>query len=132
MLNVPVLREPGFALEPLGEAAGFRFTGNGDTEAVAPLDRFLKLVHEDMRAQACHEVTVDVCELYFMNSSCIKAFVSWVYGVKSGPTSYRIRILMNPRLQWQARTFNTLHRLSPTHVHIENSESYPPVTSESA
>jgi|SRR5690606_15924924 len=121
MLKIPALNESGFALLPVEDSATpyFKFTGNGDTEAVAPLGRFLDLVHEDMRNGAHEHVAVDLTELYFMNSSCIKGFVSWIYAVKTCGLPYSITLQMNPRLQWQARTFATLQRLAPEIVSIQ-------------
>lgn len=118
-LGVPKVTATGFSLESApADEPRFHFSGNGDNEAVQPLDRFLKAVHKEMLAKSHRAVTVDFSELYFMNSSCLKGFVSWIYGVNTGTHPYKIRLLMNPRLHWQSRSLATLQRLAPTVVEI--------------
>jgi hypothetical protein len=118
-LEVPKVARTGFTIEPVpAEAPRFRFSGNGDSEAIQPLDRFLKQVHEEMLSRHYTAIEVDFGELYFMNSSCLKGFVSWIYGVNSGGQPYRIRLLMNSRLHWQTRSLATLQRLAPAIVDV--------------
>jgi hypothetical protein len=118
-LAVPRIEATGFTIEPVSAAEPrFRFYGNGDTAAIQPLGRFLKLVHQEMVARSYTTVSVDLGELYFMNSSCLKGFVSWIYGVNTGGQPYRIRLLSNPRLHWQARSMATLQRLAPSVVEV--------------
>jgi hypothetical protein len=118
-LAVPRVEETGFTIEPVAaNEPRFRFCGNGDTAAIAPLNHFLKLVHQEMLAGSHTSVSVDLGELYFMNSSCLKGFVSWIYGVNTGGHPYRIRLMSNARLHWQARSMATLQRLAPSVVEV--------------
>jgi hypothetical protein len=119
-LSVPKVASAGFSIEPVPSVEPrIRFSGNGDTEAIQPLDRFLKLVHQEMTEHGHGVISVDFADLYFMNSSCLKEFVSWIYGVNTGEPTYRIRLLMNPRLHWQTRSLATLQRLAPQVVEIQ-------------
>ena len=121
MLNLPEIRANGFALIPLGEGAtpAVKFSGNGDSEAISPLDRFLKLLHKNLVDQKTASVAVDLGELYFMNSSCLKAFVSWVYKVNTMERPYQIHLQMNPRQTWQRRSLEPLQRLAPAVVFLD-------------
>jgi len=121
MSNVPAIRASGFALVPLtgGPVPSVKFSGNGDTEAVAPLERFLKVLHQSLLDEKCSAVCVDLGELYFMNSSCLKAFVSWIYKVNSTGRPYQIRLQMNSRQPWQRRSLEPLKRLAPAVVQLE-------------
>ncbi len=120
ILNLPAIVEKGFTLEAIeDEVPRVRFSGNGDTEAVASLNRFLKHLHQELVAHDSPSVAVDFEELYFMNSSCLKAFVSWIYKVDTTGRPYQIRLLMNPRLHWQSRSLATLQRLAPLVVQVE-------------
>lgn len=121
MLNVPAVRGSGFALVALAEAAipTIKFSGNGDAEAVAPLDRFLKVLHKGLVDSSDSAVVVDLGDLYFMNSSCLKAFVSWIYKVNTTGRPYQIRLQMNPRQAWQRRSLEPLKRLAPAVVSLE-------------
>src|SRR3954454_5290472 len=110
MLNVAAGREKGFSLVPVVDLPlpTVKFNGNGDSEAVAPLDRFLKLLHKNLVDENANAVVVDLGELYFMNSSCLKALVSWIYKVNTTGRPYQIRIQMNRRQAWQRRSLEPL------------------------
>lgn len=101
------------------ESPQVRFAGNGDADAVPFLDQFLKKLHEELVMKRALDVRVDLGELYFMNSSCLKAFVSWIHKVNTNGRPYAIRLLMNARQQWQMRSLATLKRLAPAVVTIE-------------
>lgn len=128
MLTLSAIREKGFALVPLPEATvpTVKFSGNGDAEAIAPLDRFLKLLHKNLIDDKSTSVRVDLADLYFMNSSCLKAFVSWIYKVNTTGRPYQIHLQMNPRQPWQRRSLEPLKRLAPAVVVLDdNSEAKP-------
>ena len=128
MMNLPAIRANGFALVPSadGPTPTIKFSGNGDTEAISPLDRFLKLLHKSLLDDNCTSVAVDLGELYFMNSSCLKAFVSWIYKVNTTGRPYQIHLQMNPRQTWQRRSLEPLKRLAPAVVFLD--ELAPPKT----
>lgn len=128
MIALPPVESKGFSLsmDTSGSRPTVKFNGNGDTEAIAPLNRFLKLLHKSVLEGKVAEVAVDLGQLYFMNSSCLKAFVSWIYQVKTGGDLYRIRLLMNPRLHWQRRSLERLARLAPKVVTLDELPSMPP------
>jgi hypothetical protein len=122
MLSLSAIREKGFALVPVPEAdvPTVKFSGNGDAEAIAPLDRFLKVLHKNLVDDSSTEVYVDLCDLYFMNSSCLKAFVSWIYKVNTTGRPYQIHLQMNPRQPWQRRSLEPLKRLAPAVVVLDD------------
>jgi hypothetical protein len=66
---------------------------------------------------------VDLCDLYFMNSSCLKAFVSLIYKVNTTGRPYQIHLQMNPRQPWQRRSLEPLKRLAPAVVFLEDMSS---------
>ena len=121
MLNLPAIRANSFSLVPSadGPTPTVKFSGNGDTEAISPLDRFLKLLHKNLLDEKCASVSVDLGDLYFMNSSCLKAFVSWIYKVNTTGRPYQIRLQMNPRQPWQRRSLEPLKRLAPAIVFLD-------------
>ena len=121
MLNVNAIHGNGFALLPLpGPVPTVKFSGNGDAEAVTPLDRFLKLLHKTLLDDQSVTVQVDLCDLYFMNSSCLKAFVSWIYKVNASGRPYEIHLQLNPRQPWQRRSLEPLKRLAPMVVFLDD------------
>ncbi len=122
MMNLNAIREKGFALVPVSDAPvpTVKFSGNGDAEAIAPLDRFLKVLHKTLTDDQSGAVRVDLADLYFMNSSCLKAFVSWIYKVNTTGRPYQIHLLMNPRQPWQRRSLEPLKRLAPAVVVLDD------------
>ena len=121
MSNLPELRTDSFSLTfPMtGGVLTMKLSGNGDAEAVAPLDRTLTHLHHKLMDDGASTVVVDLCDLYFMNSSCLKAFVAWIYKVRTTLSPYRIRMQLNPRQRWQRRGLEPLQRLAPTVVFLD-------------
>jgi hypothetical protein len=122
MLTLSAIRANGFTLVPVLDAPvpTVKFSGNGDGEAIAPLDRFLKLLHKNLTDDKSTSVRVDLGDLYFMNSSCLKAFVSWIYKVNTTGRPYQIHLQMNPRQPWQRRSLEPLKRLAPAVVSLDD------------
>jgi hypothetical protein len=119
-LSLPRIEGQGFQVTVVSSGMPrVRFSGNGDADAVGVLNSFLKKLHEELLIKQASSVEVDLGELYFMNSSCLKAFVSWIHKVNTCGRAYRILLLMNPRQQWQTRSLATLQRLAPGVVAIQ-------------
>src|SRR5580698_5282036 len=104
---------PGIELEELavtavihGVAARVVLNGTADTRATEELGRLFKEVHSRCTAAEVREVVVDFRELEFMNSSCFKAFVTWVSAVRDLDLGkqYKITFLSNKTLHWQRRS----------------------------
>ena len=119
---VPIARAAfSLAAQLEGSALGLRFSGNADMSVVAPLSAAIKEVHAEAVRLSVNEVRCDMQALFFMNSSCFKAFVSWVAAVESlAPNKrYRIRIRSNPQLHWQKRSLSALHAMAESIVVVE-------------
>ena len=112
----------GFSLTPKleNDALVVRFSGNGDMAAVEALGRYLARVHREAIDLTVNDVSFDFGDLYFMNSSCFKAFVTLITRVgDSEPVAYGIRFLTNPKLHWQRRSLEALRYLAPRVVRVE-------------
>lgn len=120
-LNLPTIAEQGLTLAPVdAPEARVRFSGAGDTEGVALFERFLGLLHADLVASGTAQIAVDLEQLTFINSSCLKALVSWIYKVDTSGRPYKIVLLRNPRMHWQKSSLSTLQRLAPQVVSIKD------------
>ncbi|MEY4543883.1 MAG: hypothetical protein RL685_78 [Pseudomonadota bacterium] len=117
----PSLRPSGIFIKSDESEGSLRVTlsGNGDASAVQPLDDYLVQLHGQLAQSKASAVLIDVTQLVFMNSSCIKAFASWIHDVKVSASPYMIRLRLNPGLLWQKRTLKTLTRLAPSVVQLE-------------
>jgi len=93
--------------------------GTFDMAAAPNLALFLVSIEGDVKRRELSEVLVNVVEVYYLGSSCIKSFVNLVQSLKKSCVHTQLRILTNPRLDWHDRTFSVLARLSPTQVTVE-------------
>ncbi len=96
-----------------------RFAGSGDMTAIAPLSTFLQQVHAEATRLGVSEVSCNLQQLAFMNSSCFKSFVVWIDTVKNARQGYLIRFLTDPNVHWQRRSLEALRRLATNIVEIE-------------
>jgi hypothetical protein len=121
-IQLPLIEEEGLTLGPVAGFGGrVRFTGTGEAEGAAVLDRFLGLLHRHAVAQELREVTIELEKLEFINSSCLKAMVAWIYKVDTEGRPYTIRLVRDAALHWQRTSLATLQRLAPQVVVLQDS-----------
>jgi anti-anti-sigma factor len=103
-----------------GPALKVRLTGNADLNVKVELERFMLAVHEEARRTGAREVVVDVRELEFMNSSCLKSLVWWISSVQALGTGhqYRITFVSSPSMYWQRRSLGALAGLATEIVSV--------------
>jgi hypothetical protein len=119
-MELSSVEEEGLSLGSVhGQPGHFRFAGTGEAEGAAVLDRFLGQLHAHVLAQSLGEVTVHLHELEFINSSCLKAMVAWIYKVDNEGRPYKIRLVRDATLHWQRTSVATLQRLAPEVVIIQ-------------
>ena len=113
------------SLEPTleGDRLHIAFTGTGDMSAITELGDYLLKVHAEAERLPASEVVCDLRKLSFMNSSCFKAFVTWIDTVKNAERTYGIRLLANPDLHGQRRSLEALRRLATGVVTVEQNPS---------
>jgi anti-anti-sigma factor len=94
--------------------------GNADLNVKAELDRFMTAVHEEARRIGAKEVVVDLKELEFMNSSCLKSLVWWISSVNelASDRQYHITFVSSPAMYWQRRSLTALAGLASDLVSI--------------
>ncbi|KYF73044.1 hypothetical protein BE11_11065 [Sorangium cellulosum] len=110
-----------FGIEPalLGDRLSIKLTGTGDMAAAAPLGGYCKEVQEEVRRLSLAAVEFDIRALYFLNSSCLKAFIAFICGVAAQGLTCEIRFVTDARLAWQRRSLTALERMSPSLVSID-------------
>ncbi|HLV67343.1 MAG TPA: hypothetical protein VKY73_16085 [Polyangiaceae bacterium] len=98
-----------------------RLTGTGDMVAIEPLKRCLVQVRSEMDRLKLERLEVDIRGLYLLNSSCIKAFVHFIYLVQTDGPSMSIHFHVDENLTWQARALAPLTRMAPDIVSVVGS-----------
>jgi hypothetical protein len=108
-------------LAPTPGTISVRLAGTADTEIRANLDQFVQQLHAEAVRVGAANVAVDLRELEFMNSSCLKVFVTWLAKLRDLEASkqYRIQIRSNPQLLWQRRSLAALSCFAADLVTIE-------------
>jgi hypothetical protein len=120
-IKLPLIEEEGLILGPVEGVGGrVRFAGSGEAEGAAVLDRFLGLLHRQALSQKLPEVTIELEKLEFINSSCLKAMVAWIYKVDTEGRPYTIRLVRDAALHWQRTSLATLQRLAPQVVVLQD------------
>ena len=96
-------------------------SGTADVTIRNHLDHFLREVHQEAQRCRAEEVTVDVRQLEFMNSSCLKCLVWWVSTVQEQPAEgkYKIVFVSSPSVYWQRRSLDALACLADDIISIQ-------------
>ncbi|WP_438019388.1 hypothetical protein WMF18_10085 [Sorangium sp. So ce315] len=110
-----------FGIEPSlhGDRLSIKLTGTGDMAAAAPLGGYCKQVQEEVKRLSLAGVEFDIRALYFLNSSCLKAFIAFICGISAQGLKCEIRFVTDGRLAWQRRSLTALERMSPSLVSID-------------
>lgn len=119
--NLERVKKDGYSIEARerSQLLSVVLTGTFDMTATQDLQKFLEEVRAEVIATKPRELEMDVSSVYYLGSSCIKAFVSLTAALKAAPKRPLMRILTSSRLDWQERTFAVLARLAPDMVVVE-------------
>jgi len=116
-----------FAFSPNWDGANLSatFAGTADLMAVAPLAEFLGSLGQDAQRLHSRRVQLDLTRLLFINSSCLKAFVSFVVLLKDGNRPVSIEFLTDAGFPWQGRAVAPIARISPGTVSVTRADQRP-------
>jgi anti-anti-sigma regulatory factor len=116
----PAIRE-GHSIVPRFESYRLilKLAGTFDMTSAHTLQVYLEKVATLARESRLNEVVIDVVDVYYLGSSCIKSFVTLTVGLQNGTAGLLLRIVTNPRLDWQERAFSVLSRIAPQRVIVE-------------
>lgn len=120
-LNLEPMTREGHSVVPRLEDRTLilKLSGTFDMTSAATLQHYLERVQTEARKLALLELVIDVVEVYYLGSSCIKAFITLTVGLQNGTAGMLLRIMTNPRLDWQDRAFSVLARIAPERVTVE-------------
>lgn len=114
----------GFRLKPRREGSRLvvEFSGSVEHKSHDELQAFFRRLHAEAQRVVATQVTLDVRQLEFVDSSCFNVFVVWIDSLnRLAPlVRYRIRFLRDPNRRWQIRGFDALKHLCLTHITIED------------
>lgn len=117
------VRHRSFDANLTAESSSLRIclAGTADLLVHEQLAAFLDSVHACATEHRVSRVLVDVSKLGFINSSCLKNFVTWIFKVHNGERAqqYQIVFLTNHSSPWQERSFHALSCMCTELVSIE-------------
>jgi hypothetical protein len=95
--------------------------GTADLNTHKALQTFLADVHASATLHLANTVVVDLRGLEFMNSSCLKRLVNWIFVVRAevAERKYRIVFVANPKAPWQRRSLHSLSCMAPELVSVQ-------------
>jgi hypothetical protein len=99
-----------------------RWAGTADLLVQDQLGTFLTAAHACATSYLASRMVVDVTELKFINSSCLKNVVSWLIAVKNDAKNrqYHIVFRTNPKATWQDRSFTAMACMCADLVTLES------------
>lgn len=104
-----------------GDALTVRLVGTADMRVSEGLDRVMAKVHDEAQRLAAARVRVDLRELEFMNSSCLKSLVTWISQARELPPErrYTIHFVSQPGILWQRRSLHALRCFAVDLITVE-------------
>ncbi|MEO8699866.1 MAG: hypothetical protein ABI867_07470 [Kofleriaceae bacterium] len=104
-----------------GTAISAWLKGNADYAALDALEMLLARSHAEAIRVGATAITVDLCKLEFMNSSCFKCLLSWITDIQELELErrYKVRFLSNPQLHWQKRSLHSLRCFAVELITVE-------------
>lgn len=123
-LNINTIKEDKFSIAVNDSADDVAIVFDGDIDIADPssiLDPFFESVHLGAISQNLKIVVADFSKLAFLNSSGIKAIAKWIMylATVSADEKYKIKILYNKAVTWQATSLPTLKYLVPDTIEID-------------
>ena len=117
----PVIQE-GFSIKSTVLASSIKvdLRGSADNESKSALGQFVEHLHAEAEHLHMAEIIVDLHELYFINSVCLKVLVLWIDRLVNMPAHrrYTLTFLVDPQLHWQDRSILALQRMAPEFVRV--------------
>ncbi|HVH43902.1 MAG TPA: hypothetical protein VM925_16225 [Labilithrix sp.] len=101
-------------------AISVKLIGNADMDVLEAMGAFVQELHELAVRNGVATVVVDIRDLYFMNSYCLRQIVGWLTSLSemSPEARYTIRFLTNQNLPWQKRSLASLKHLAEGSIEI--------------
>jgi hypothetical protein len=103
------------------EGLSISLKGNADMAIHEKLKAFLESVDEQAKRHRMKEVSFELQDLYFMNSSCLSLLLRMINGIIDAANThkYKVRFRSNPNLRWQKKSLQALHSYAQDIVVIE-------------
>lgn len=107
-LRVPAVDDPQFVADWDDRARVLKLIGSADNATAAGLARLFDDLHVDLLGKQATQVTVDMRDLDFLGTACIKELLGWIEKLEDLAERYTIKLRSNPTIAWQRTTLPAL------------------------
>ena len=118
-LRVPAVDDPQFVADWDDRARVLKLVGSADNSTAAGLARLFDDLHVDLLGKQASQVIVDMRDLDFLGTACVKELVSWLEKLEDLPERYTIKLRSNPTIAWQRTTLPALSCFDTALVTVE-------------
>jgi hypothetical protein len=119
-LRVPAVDDPDFVAEYDDRARVLRLVGSADNATAPGLANLFGDLHEELLAKKAKQVTVDMRDLDFLGTGCVRELITWFKQLEGIIGRYTIKLRSNPAIAWQRNTLPALTCFDTTLVSVEN------------
>lgn len=118
-LRVPAVDDPQFVADYDERARVLKLIGSADNATAAALGRVFDDLHVDLSGKKANQVVVDMRDLDFLGTACVKELVAWFEKLETATERYAIKLRSNPTIAWQRTTLPALACFDPALVTVE-------------
>jgi len=107
-LRVPAVDDPQFVADWDDRARVLKLIGSADNATAAGLARLFDDLHVDLLGKQATQITVDMRDLDFLGTACVKELLGWIEKLEDLAERYTIKLRSNPTIAWQRTTLPAL------------------------
>lgn len=119
----PFLQDGTFRLRsyPEHDTLVLELSGSAESSLEKALGDALRGVTPEAARLGASEVVVDIRQVSFLTSSCLKDFLKWLQSVQELPSGqrYRVRFRFDPEITWQRSSLPALKAFAEDLVTLE-------------
>jgi anti-anti-sigma regulatory factor len=118
-LRVPAVDDPQFVADYDERGRVLKLIGSADNATAAGLGRLFEDLHVDLVDKQATQIVVDMRDLDFLGTACVKELVGWIEKLEDLAGRYTIKLRSNPTIAWQRTTLPALSCFDTALVTVE-------------
>jgi len=118
-LRVPAVDDPQFVADWDDRARVLKLIGSADNATATGLAKLFDDLHIDLLGKQASQVTVDMRDLDFLGTACVKELLGWIEKLEDLTERYTIKLRSNPTIAWQRTTLPALSCFDTALVTVE-------------
>jgi len=111
--------DPQFVADWDDRARVLKLIGSADNATATGLAKLFDDLHFDLLGKQATQVTVDMRDLDFLGTACVKELLGWIEKLEDLSERYSIKLRSNPTIAWQRTTLPALSCFDTALVTVE-------------